>query len=168
MRIAQAADAAAVHALIAHFAEQGLLLPRTPENVRADISHFIVIENNSRIAGCVALEPYGPDLAEIRSLAVDPQIQGKRLGARLLRYALTMAKRRRIARVFAVTHAPHFFGKHGFVAAASRWAVPEKIARDCCTCPKAKHCELVAVVATVIPERVVLPVLAEAKPAPAL
>jgi len=119
--------------------------------------------------GCVALESYGADLAEVRSLAVDPAIRGRGLGARLLRFALATAKRRKIARVFAVTHAPDFFGRLGFVASTSAMAeaLPEKIARDCRTCPKAEKCELVAVIATVIPERATLPIL-EAKPAPAV
>jgi hypothetical protein len=37
--------------------------------------------------------------------------------------------------------------------------VPEKIERDCTTCPKERRCKLVAVVALVCPEREVLPVL---------
>jgi amino-acid N-acetyltransferase len=165
-RKARPADAAAIHALIAGYAEQGLLLPRTPENVREHIPHFLVLEEDARVIGCVALEPYGPDLAEVRSLAVDPAVRGRGQGARLLRFALATAKRRRIARVFAVTHAPEFFGRQGFVS-STRWALPEKVARDCRTCPKAKTCELVAVIATVIPERAALPVL-QAKPAAAV
>lgn len=164
-RIARPADTGAIQALIAHYAAQGLLLPRTEENVREHLGQFIVLEEEGRIIGCVALESYGPDLAEVRSLAVDPGVRGQGLGPRLLRYALTMARRRKIARVFAVTHAPDFFRRQGFVPSGTRWAVPEKIERDCQTCPKAAHCQLVAVIATVVPERVALPVLAEAKPA---
>jgi len=163
-RKARPADVPQVHALIAHYAAQGLLLPRSEDEVRAHIARFLVLEEKGRVAGCVALEPYSPDLAEVRSLAVDPQFRGQHLGPRLLRYALAIAKRRKIARVFAVTHAPDFFGRQGFVAAA-RWTVPEKIARDCRTCSKARSCELVAVVATLLPERAALPVFTEANPA---
>lgn len=167
-RKAKPADSTAIHRLIAHYAAQGLLLPRTPENVRTHLAHFLVLEENGRVAGCVALEPYGADLAEIRSLAVDPHIRGKGLGQRLVRFALAIARRRKIARVFAVTHATEFFSRQGFVAApgARAEAIPEKVARDCRTCPKARSCTLVAVVATLIPERVALPIL-EANPAPA-
>lgn len=168
-RTAKPVDAAAIHRLIAHYAAQGLLLPRTPENVRTHLRHFLVLEENGRVAGCVALEPYGADLAEIRSLAIDPNIRGKGLGQRLVRYALKTARRRSIARVFAVTHATEFFERQGFVAAASSRAeaVPEKMARDCRTCPKARSCTLIAVVTTLIPERVALPIF-EAKPATAV
>jgi len=165
-RRARLKDVAAIHALITHYAAQGLLLPRTEDEIRLHASRFLVLEEGGRVIGCVALESYGADLAEVRSLAVDPAIRGRGLGVRLLRFALATAKRRKIARVFAVTHAPEFFGRLGFVA-SSRWALPEKIARDCRTCPKAEKCELVAMIAAVIPERAMLPIL-EAKPAAAV
>ena len=168
-RKARLKDVAAIHELIAHYASQGLLLPRTEDEIRLHVRRFLVLEEGGRVIGCVALESYGADLAEVRSLAVDPAIRGRGLGARLLRFALATAKRRKIARVFAVTHAPDFFGRLGFVASTSAMAeaLPEKVARDCRTCPKAEKCELVAVIATVIPERATLPIL-EAKPAPAV
>jgi len=166
-RKARIGDVAAIHRLIAHYAGQGLLLPRSEADVRVHFRRFLVLEDERRVIGCVALEPYSAELAEIRSLAVDPEIRGRGLGARLVKAALDEARRRRIARVFAVTHAPEFFGRQGFTL-STRWALPEKIARDCRTCPKASTCELVAVVVAVWPERVALPVLTPAaKPASA-
>lgn len=160
-RRARVTDAAAIHALIAHYAAEGILLPRTKENVREHAGGFLVLEEKGQIAGCVSLEDYGTELAEIRSLAVNPEIRGRGLGAKLVQYALTEARRRKIARVFAVTHGPGFFVRQGF-GTSSRRALPEKIARDCSACPKARHCRLVAVIATVIPERIALPILNDA------
>lgn len=157
-RKARLSDAAAIHALIAGYAAEGILLPRTEENVREHFSTFLVLEEKSKIAGCVSLENYGADLAEIRSLAVSQEIRGRGLGGRLVNFALAEARRKKIARVFAVTHAPEFFVRHGF-AASSRRALPEKIERDCSTCPKARRCKLIAVIATVLPEEVMLPIL---------
>lgn len=166
-RRARLADATAIHALITHYAAQGILLPRTEENVREHATLFLVLEEKGHIAGCVSLETYGSDLAEVRSLAVSPEIRGRGLGARLVQFALAEARRRKIARVFAVTHAPDFFVRQGF-ATSSRRALPEKIARDCSGCPKANGCRLVAVIATVTPQRVALPILNDiATPSPA-
>jgi len=165
-RRARPADAAAIHALIAHYAAQGILLPRTEENIREHVSSFLVLEEKSQIVGCVSLESYGPDLAEIRSLAVSQEIRGRGLGARLVQFALLDARRRKIARVFAVTHAPAFFEHQGF-AASSRRMLSEKIERDCSVCPKARRCRLIAVIASVLPERAALPILDNmASPAP--
>jgi N-acetylglutamate synthase-like GNAT family acetyltransferase len=166
-RKARPGDAPAIHALIARYAAQGLLLPRSEADVRARISCFRVMIEQDRVAGCVALESYGAELAEIRSLALDPEIRGRGLGSHLVQAALAEARRRRIARVFAVTHAPEFFARLGF-ATRSRQTLPEKIERDCTTCPHARTCTLVAVVAAVCPERVALPVLAAANPAAAV
>jgi N-acetylglutamate synthase-like GNAT family acetyltransferase len=159
-RRARASDAEAIYQLIAHYAEQGLLLPRTQEEIRRHIGHFLVREEKGQVVGCLALETYGSDLAEIRSLAVQPEIRGRGIGAQMIEHALIEARRRDIARVFAVTHAPEFFLRHGF-AAAPRQSLAEKIERDCNACPKRRSCKLIAVIATVIPERLMLPVLGD-------
>lgn len=157
-RKARLSDASAIHSLIANYARQGILLPRTEQNIREQISKFFVLAEKRRLVGCASLENYGSDLAEIRSLAVNQEIRGRGLGGKLVEFVLAEARRKSIARVFAVTHAPTFFLRHGF-AASSRRDIPEKLERDCCTCPKARDCRLTAVIATVIPERVALPVL---------
>lgn len=163
-RTAKIADAAQVHRVIAHYAGEGLLLPRTEAEIREHISHFLVLvekrSGDDKVLGCVALEPYGPDLSEIRSLAVAPEArgQGRNVGDRLMKAAMDTARRRKIARLFAVTHRPDFFSRYGFKA-GPREAVPEKVERDCITCPKRAKCTLVATVAVVLPERNVFPVL---------
>jgi amino-acid N-acetyltransferase len=159
-RSARAEDAAAIHALVSRYAAEGLLLPRTLEEIRAHADHFLVLVARGRLLGCVALEPYGDSLAEIRSLGVAQEARGRGMGARLLRYALREARRRGYRRVFAVTHAPEFFAKQGFTPTA-RQAIPEKIARDCKSCPKEPWCQLVALVATVNAGRAELPILGE-------
>ena len=125
-RRAKPSDTRAIFELIAGYAEQGLLLPRVENEIRQNISHFLVHEEKKRVVSCVALENYGSDLAEIRSLAVDPQLRGRRTGTKLLEFALEEARRRGIARVFAVTHAPEFFVRQGFEP-TSRLALKRKL-----------------------------------------
>jgi amino-acid N-acetyltransferase len=166
-RTARIGDAAAVHRVIAHYAGEGLLLPRTEGEIREHIGRFLVLvekrSGEEKVLGCVALEPYGPDLSEIRSLAVAPDArgQGRNVGDRLMKAVLDTARRRKIARLFAVTHRPKFFSRYGFTP-GPRQMVPEKIERDCATCPKEHNCTLVATVAVVCPERDLLPVLSGA------
>jgi amino-acid N-acetyltransferase len=157
-RRARASDAEAIYQLIAHYAEQGLLLPRTREEICRHIGHFLVREEKDQIIGCLALETDGSDLAEIRSLAVRPEIRGRGIGAQMIEHALVEARRLDIPRVFAVTHVPEFFLRHGF-AATPRQSLTEKIERDCRFCSKRRSCKLIAVIATVIPERLALPIL---------
>ena len=163
-RSARMSDAAAVHRVIAHYAGEGVLLPRTEAEIRHHISRFLVLvekrNGEERVLGCVALEPYGADLAEVRSLAVAPDArgQGRNVGDRLMKAAMDTARRRKIARLFAVTHRPDFFSRYGFVP-GPRQAVPEKVERDCVGCPKERKCTLVATVAVICPDRELLPVL---------
>lgn len=163
-RTARIGDAAAVHRVIAHYAGEGLLLPRTEAEIRNHIGRFLVLvekrNGEEKVLGCVALKPYGDDLAEIRSLAVAPDARGhgRNVGDRLMKAAMDTARHRKIARLFAVTHRPEFFSRYGFIP-GPRQMVPEKIERDCVTCPKEHNCSLVATVAVVCPERDLLPVL---------
>jgi|HubBroStandDraft_6_1064221.scaffolds.fasta_scaffold10263_3 N-acetylglutamate synthase-like GNAT family acetyltransferase len=164
VRLAKISDAPGIYGLIAHYAEQGLLLSRTEDEIRRNIGHFLVQLNSNRIVGCLSLEQYNADLAEIRSIAVNPEIRGCGIGAKLLSFALQEARKRNISRVFAVTHAPEFFQRQGFIA-SSRNSLTEKFERDCRACPKRRSCGLVAVSVTLSPERILLPVLGEpAKP----
>jgi N-acetylglutamate synthase-like GNAT family acetyltransferase len=157
-RRARNSDVHAIDGLIAHYSEQGLLLARTEEEIRRNIGHFLVQTSSRRVVGCLSLEKYGAELAEIRSVAVNPETRGCGIGASLVAFALEEARQSGIARVFAVTHAPQFFERQGFVA-SSRKLLTEKIERDCCTCAKRRSCKLVAVIAIVLPERIMLPIL---------
>jgi N-acetylglutamate synthase-like GNAT family acetyltransferase len=159
-RRARISDAPAIFGLIAHYSAQGLLLARAQEEIRRNIGHFLVQTDSRRVVGCLSLEKYNADLAEIRSVAVDTQIRGCGIGTKLIAFALEEARKSEIARVFAVTHAPQFFERQGFVA-SPRKQLTEKIERDCCTCAKHRSCKLVAVIATVLPERIMLPILGE-------
>ncbi len=174
-RRAKSCDAADIHRLISYYAESGTLLPRTLEEVQAHINHFLLLVEpvrreagktntqgtpEGRLLGCVALEPYGADLVEVRSLAVAPEHRGQGIGAKLLHAALAFARRRKFARVFAVTAESDFFLRQGFYP-TKRTTLTEKIERDCRTCPKERTCKLLAVIADVAPQRVLLPIVAE-------
>lgn len=158
-RRARAADAEPIARLVEFYAASGALLPRSREEILAGIGKFLVLADGERVAGCLALERYSADLAEIRSVAVDPEWRGRGLGARLLRAGMLEARRRGYARVFAVTRSPEFFLRRGFQA-IGRHALAEKIERDCAVCPRAKDCSLTGVVTQVAERRVNFPLAA--------
>jgi amino-acid N-acetyltransferase len=146
VRRARPADIPEIRALIAHYAGEGILLPRDEHDIRRHLDFFLVAADRSGVAGCVSLEVYHPALAEIRSLAVTPAKVGRGLGARLVKTALERAERRRIARVFALTSSPDFLVRLGFEP-STRHSLHEKIDRDCIHCSKARTCQLTALVA---------------------
>jgi amino-acid N-acetyltransferase len=158
-RRARAGDAEAIARLVEFYAASGVLLPRSRKEILAGIENFLVLADRERVAGCLALERYSADLAEIRSVAVNPELRGRGLGARLLRAGMAEAGRRGYARVFAVTRSPGFFLRRGFQA-IGRHALTEKIERDCAVCPRAGDCRLAGVVAQVADRRVNFPLAA--------
>jgi amino-acid N-acetyltransferase len=83
-RRAEVSDAAAIHRLISDNLEVGHLLPRTRDDVVAHASRFIVAEADQRVIGCTELAPLSAKVAEVRSLVVDQDARGNRIGPRLL------------------------------------------------------------------------------------
>ena len=166
IRRARSTDIAQIHALIARYAEDGTLLPRDADDIRRHLRGFLILTDRNHVAGCVSLEVYHPMLAEIRSLAVDPGIVGRGFGARLVKAALEMAEREKIARVFALTSSPDFFLRQGFEL-STRHSMHEKVDRDCIHCSKARNCKLAAVIVDLAPAPTFFRILDEtAEPVP--
>jgi amino-acid N-acetyltransferase len=143
IRRARASDVADIHALISAQAAAGELLPRSADEIRRAVPNFLVAAAKDRITGCVALEPYGGSLAEIRSLVVAESARGSGLGRELLRAATKLARVRGVLKLLAVTRAGEFFERHGFARIAEGMPA-EKVARDCARCPQAQGCRLIA------------------------
>ena len=144
IRKANLADVPVIHRLVEHYATKHRLLHRTEEDITDHIRCFTVAGDNDRITGCSALHVYGPDLAEIKSLAVDERFTRQGWGARLVRYGLGEAADLGIGRVFALTYETLFFEALGFKT-ADKQKMPDKIWRDCMYCLKHDDCDEVCV-----------------------
>nr|WP_211341633.1 amino-acid N-acetyltransferase [Myceligenerans xiligouense] len=68
----------------------------------------------SAVVGCGALHVMWEDLAEVRTLAVDPAARGRRVGHQLVEALLDRARGLGLRRVFCLTFEVEFFRKHGF------------------------------------------------------
>lgn len=113
-RRATPADATAIRELIDLYVPSGTLLPRTEEFITMNAHHFIVAVDDGRIVGCVHLDEYAPSLAELRSLAVAPDTQGRGVGRTLVEGTEQFARRRGYATLFAVSNDEAFFRRFGF------------------------------------------------------
>ncbi|MEW5915326.1 MAG: GNAT family N-acetyltransferase [Gemmatimonadota bacterium] len=97
------------------FVDQGLTLPRSEAFVQAHIDDYRVIrDDDGRIVGCVCVDDYSPSLAELVSLAVDPEHQGKGLGTALIAAAVELARKRGYPELFAVSFSDGLFLNSGF------------------------------------------------------
>lgn len=147
IRPATLADLDQVMRLIEANARTGLLLPRTRESVEADLASFLVAVASDQdvVLGTGSLVWLAPDLAEVRSLAVNPSARGRGLGLAIVQELLGRAWRHGARRVLALTQTPTFFERAGF-AVAERSEFPEKWHRDCHACPLRERCPETAVV----------------------
>lgn len=114
IRPARGADVRALSALIEPFVQQRKLLPRTIDELALLLPNYFVAESAGRIVGCVALEVYSSKLAELRSLVVAPDFQGRGVGKLLVEACVGRARDEKILEVMAITSADEFFHSCGF------------------------------------------------------
>lgn len=114
VRKAVVADIPAIKALIERFVDDGILLPRTYNELSDLINHTFVAELDSVLVGCVALDIYNHKLAEIRSLAVAPEAQGKGVGKLLVQACIDLANEKQIFELMAISSSENFFKSCGF------------------------------------------------------
>ncbi len=103
-----------VFSLISFAAKNGKVLPRSKDEIKKVIKNFYVFETDGKVVGCCSLEIYSPKLAEIRSLVVTPQYQGKSIGRQLVNACVREATEKKIYEVLAITDKDVFFEKMGF------------------------------------------------------
>jgi amino-acid N-acetyltransferase len=144
MRRATPKDAAGIHALTEQFVGDGLLLPRTLEQVNRTIRDYVIAIEDGTVVGCGALRIYSSQSAEVGALAVSESCRGLGLGRHIVDALVADAKLLGIRRVFALTMQVEFFGKVGFDA-TNVAEFPEKIAADCNQCARRASCVEVAV-----------------------
>ncbi len=140
IRHASAQDIGPLFTLIRHYADQQAMLPRTVDDIRESLGDFLVAEEKGRLLGCGALRHYNRQLAEIRSLCVNPGMKGRGVGRALIERLLREAEQLGLRAVFALTLAPEFFLKCGFRLTA-RETFPMKITHDCLNCPLYLRCQ---------------------------
>jgi amino-acid N-acetyltransferase len=147
---ADAGDIKTVHEILTYYANQDLLLPRSLSELYDHLRDYFVLEDRSSnkthsIHGVCGLRVFWEDLAEIKSLAVSEDHQGKGFGFKLVRACLEDARSLGIRKVFTLTYVPDFFLGLGFKA-VEKEALPQKIWADCLKCPKFPNCNEVALI----------------------
>jgi amino-acid N-acetyltransferase len=145
LRTAETADARYIHALIAANLVEGHLLPRTLDELTVHASRFVVALRGRKIVGCGELAPLSPQVAEVRSLAVDKSARHLGIGTMLVEELRVRARRESYDKLCAFTHAPGYFIPMGFSIVPHLW-IPEKIFIDCVKCPLFRQCGQYAMV----------------------
>ena len=146
IRPARTEDVPGILSLVNDHARRGDLLPRTAASIRDTLSDWLIAKDEAgEIVACVSLYTYSPVLAEVRSLAVHDRAKGGGWGSTILKALILEARRRNIETLFALTRAVRFFQRGGFQI-TNRERFPEKVWRDCSSCPLIENCDETAVV----------------------
>lgn len=144
IRPAKISDVAEICRMVNYYAERGRMLHRSLESVYDSLREFQVALDEDRVIGCVAVDVFWADLAELKSLAVAPTMHGKGIGKLLVHAAVVDAKRIGVKKLFALTYETEFFVRQGFEI-INRMDLPDKVWRECVKCAKADACDETAV-----------------------
>jgi len=96
-------DIKAIYSLLNHYTTQGEILPRSLSELYDQIRDFFVCvdeKNDAQLLGICAMHICWENIAEIRSLAVLPEFQRKKLGSKLVEECLSEAVMLGIYKIF--------------------------------------------------------------------
>lgn len=143
-------DAKSIQNLVNSFAKGGgEMLSLSLNEIYEKILEFVVWEEDGEVVGCCAIHPTWEDLAEIRSVAVNPKTgrQGG-IGKAMVEQSIETAAKLGISRVFLLTYVPEFFRKLGF-SEVEKEELPKKIWSDCLKCTKFPDCDEIAMIKSI-------------------
>ncbi len=128
VRTATRADVEQIWELVSCYVTEGLMLPRTIEQITIGIDNYVVAVIGTGVVACAALEEYSPSLAEVSSVAVSRTEHGKGLGTDVVLGVERLARSRDIGELFALSLSDRFFLSLDYEGTSvSRY--PEKLAR---------------------------------------
>lgn len=130
VRRARTSDVTHIRRLVDTYSVDRRVLSKSTVNLFEDVQEFWVAETEAAsditgetpsdgeglsVVGCGALHVLWEDLAEVRTVAVDPALRGFGVGHRIVTALLDTARGLGVRRVFCLTFETGFFAQHGFV-----------------------------------------------------
>jgi amino-acid N-acetyltransferase len=116
IRRARSADVRHIRRLIDTYTADRRLLSKATVALYEDVQEFWVADLDGDVVGCGAVHVMWEDLAEIRTVAVDPRHRGQKIGHRVVQALIDAARELGVRRVFVLTFETRFFASFGFTA----------------------------------------------------
>ena len=115
VRRARTGDVRGIRRLVDTYTDDRRLLSKATVTLYEDVQEFrVAVTPDGTVVGCGALHVMWEDLAEIRTVAVDPSCRGHRIGHRIVGELIDAARELGVARIFVLTFETGFFGGFGF------------------------------------------------------
>lgn len=138
-------DVYSIYELIKIYSDREIVLPRSLLSIYQQLQCLYVVKEDNKVVGVAGVHVLGRDLAEVRSLVVHPDYQGKGIGRILVDHIIKESPKLGVERLISLTYQVEFFKKLGFQMAV-RDDLPEKVWTDCVNCPKINNCDEIALV----------------------
>ena len=139
VRSARAEDVPKIFENIGYWASQGRMLVRPMQNIFENLRDFFVAEvmteDGPRFAGNGALHILWGDIAEVRGLAVAPEVRSSGVGRALVAACEVEARRVGIPLLFAWTYEVGFFERCGFTLIDKTKDLHPRVWSECLRCP---------------------------------
>ena len=125
VRRARTGDVRTIARRVEGDAVERILLAKERVTLYEDVQEFRVAEAGGEVVGCGALHVMWEDLAEIRTLAVDPAWRGRGVVHAVLATLLEQARDVGVRRLFCLTFEVGFFERRGFRQVEGAPVLPE-------------------------------------------
>ncbi|MCQ2372901.1 MAG: N-acetyltransferase [Phascolarctobacterium sp.] len=149
-RPAKFSDVENIHKVLNDYAKEGLMLPRSRNAIYENLRDYIIaVDANNHFLGCGALHFVWDKLAEIRSLAVIPELKHSGIGRNIVEHLEKEGIARGVKMFFSLTYQPGFFSKCDYIQ-TDKAKLPQKVWKECVHCSLYPYCDEIAFVKTTI------------------
>lgn len=153
-RKANFGDVEDIYNLVMNYATDGVMLARSRNTLYETLRDMIVaVDDAGKVVGVGALHIIWAELAEVRTMAVDPSVTRQGIGATIVRRLLNEGRELGVKKFFTLTYKPGFFQTLGFNTITKN-ELPHKVWKDCIECPKFPNCDEIAMVLDESPPQV--------------
>lgn len=140
-------DILSMQEMVIQEVKDGIILERNEDEVATNIRSYVLAKEEGKLIGYAALHIHSSRLAEIRSLIVAEDYRGKKVGEKIVLFALEEAKTLNVEEeVLVLTYLPEFFKKMNFIEIAKETIPEHKIWTDCIKCIHFPVCNEISLV----------------------
>jgi amino-acid N-acetyltransferase len=148
-RKATLSDIKNMQKLVYNEVAEGIILPRTDDEVATNIRSYTLAVENEEVVGLSALHIHAPHLAEVRSIVVKPCLRGKGVGTQIVKKLLEEGRTLGLKQIFTLTYKKSFFEKLSFREIPKESLPVSKIWVDCIKCKHFPICDETALIADI-------------------